>query len=280
MVDPGYFTTAGIPLLAGRAFATTDRRGTPHVVVLNRSFARRLFGDENPIGRRVAWAGAALRFSPFTDDWRTVVGIVGDTRDQGLDGDATASVYLPFAQEIIINGALVIRTAGDPAAVRSAIVRTIHAAFPAQMIEKVETVDQIRGESVAPRRLNAMFIVAFGALALVIAMVGIAGVLAFSVSARTAEIGIRMSLGADATRVRRMVLGEGGELLIGGLAIGVCGALLAARLLRGLLFGVTAHDPATLGGVALILAAVGLAACWLPAARAARVDPGVALRAE
>lgn len=115
---------------------------------------------------------------------------------------------------------------------------------------------------------------------MVIAMVGIAGVLAFSVSSRTAEIGIRMSLGADAARVRRMVLSEGGALLAVGLAVGVTGALLTAGLLRGLLFGVAPHDPATLGAVALIIAAVGVAACWLPAARAARVDPAVALRAE
>jgi ABC-type antimicrobial peptide transport system permease subunit len=128
--------------------------------------------------------------------------------------------------------------------------------------------------------LNALFITSFGTLAFVIAMVGIAGVLAFSVSSRTAEIGIRMSLGADARRVRSMVLGEGGVLLAFGLTLGFAAALFAARLLRSLLFGVTPHDPVTLGGVALVLAAVGVAACWLPAARAARVDPAVALRAE
>jgi len=133
---------------------------------------------------------------------------------------------------------------------------------------------------VAPRRLNALFIASFGALAFAIAMVGIAGVLAFSVSSRTSEIGIRMSLGADARRVRRMVLGEGGVLLVSGLIFGVTGALFAARLLRGLLFGITPYDPTTLGGVAIVLSAVGLAACWLPATRAASVDPAVALRAE
>jgi len=128
--------------------------------------------------------------------------------------------------------------------------------------------------------LNALFIASFGALAMVIAMVGIAGVLAFSVSARTQEIGIRMSLGADASRVLRMVLGEGGVLLAIGLAVGFTGALATSGLLRGLLFGVAPHDPATLGGVAFIIAAVGVAACLLPALRAARVDPAVALRAE
>ena len=142
------------------------------------------------------------------------------------------------------------------------------------------TLDQVRDATVAPRRLNALLITSFGALAMIIAIVGIAGVLAFSVSSRTNEIGIRMSLGADASRVRRMVLNEGGVLLGAGLALGVMGALLTTQLLQGLLFGVEAHDPVTLGLVTIVLAAAGLAACWLPATRAARVDPGVALRAE
>jgi ABC-type antimicrobial peptide transport system permease subunit len=248
--------------------------------VLSQGFAKQLFHDENPIGRRVAMTGEVLKFSPFSGDWRTVVGVVGDTRDHGLDGDPTPTMYEPFAQELIINGALVVRTTSDPVALQSTIVRVIHEISPRQLIEHVATVEQIRDETVAPRRLNALFIASFGALAFVIAMVGIAGVLAFSVSSRTSEIGIRMSLGADAGRVRRMVLGEGGVLLVAGLALGLTGALYAARLLRGLLFGITPHDPMTLGAVALVLAAVGVAACWLPAARAARVDPAVALRAE
>ncbi len=280
MVDPDYFTAAGIPLVEGHGFGTTDRRGTELVAVLSQSFARQLFGDQDPIGRHIAWTGAVLRFTPFTDDWRTVVGVVGDTRDAGLDSDPTPAVYLPFAQEMIVNGALVVRTTSDPALIGPAIVAAIHEMYPLQLIEHVETLEQIRDQSVAPRRLNALFITSFGTLAFVIAMVGIAGVLAFSVSSRTAEIGIRMSLGAGAGRVHRMVLGEGGVLLAAGLAVGATGALAAARLLRGLLFGVTPHDPTTLVGVAFMLAVVGVAACWLPAARAARVDPAAALRAE
>jgi putative ABC transport system permease protein len=280
MVDSKYFSAAGVPLLAGRAFDPTDRRGSGLVVILNQSFAKKLFGSENPIGRRIAWTGVMLKLSPFSGDWRTVVGVVGDTRDRGLDADPPATAYLPFAQEIIINGTLIVRTSSDPSLVQSSVVRTIHDLYPRQLIEHVATVDQIRDEGIAPRRLNAIFIASFGALAFVIAMVGIAGVLAFSVSSRTNEIGIRMSLGADAKRVRRMVLGEGGLLLGVGLVVGLAGALFAARLLRAMLFGVTPHDPLTLSGVAFVLAGVGLAACWLPAARAARVDPAVALRAE
>jgi putative ABC transport system permease protein len=279
-IDPKYLAATGIPLLAGRGFDVTDRRGSPLVVVLSQSFAKQLFGDENPVGRRVAMTGDVLRFSPFSGDWRTVVGVAGDTRDRGVDSDPTPTMYEPFAQELIVNGSLVVRTTSDPTVLQSTIVRAIHEVAPRQLIEKVATLDQIRDERVAPRRLNAMFITSIGALAFVIAMVGIAGVLAFSVSSRTAEIGIRMSLGADAQRVRRMVLGEGGVLLAAGVAIGFAGALLAARLLSGLLFGITPHDPTTLGAVAFVLVAVGVAACWVPAARAARVDPAVALRAE
>jgi putative ABC transport system permease protein len=279
-VDTKYFTAAAIPLLKGRAFDATDRRGTALVVVLNQTIAKQLFGDDDPIGRRVAMTGEVLKFTPFSGDWRTVVGVVGDTRDHGLDSDPTPTMYEPFAQELIFSATLIVRTTSDPSVLQPTIIRAIRELFPRQLIEHVATVEQIRDETVAPRRLNAMFIAAFGGLAFVIAMVGIAGVLAFSVSSRTAEIGIRMSLGADAGRVRRMVLGEGGVLLAAGLVVGLTGALFAARLLRGLLFGVTPHDPTTLGAVAVVLTAVGVAACWLPAARAARVDPATALRAE
>jgi putative ABC transport system permease protein len=278
--DANYFRAAGIPLLKGRAFAATDRRDGARVVVINKSFAERLFGNLDPIGRRIAWTGEVLKFIPVTGDWRTIVGVVGDTRDAGLDSDPTPTVFQPIAQEELFNGALVIRTKSNPSLLQPSAIRAIRELFPRQLIENVATLEEVRDATVAPRRLNALFIASFGALAMVIAMVGIAGVLAFSVSSRTAEIGIRMSLGADAARVRRMVLSEGGALLLVGLVAGVAGALLTSRLLRGLLFGVAPHDPATLGGVALIIAAVGVAACWLPAARAARVDPAVALRAE
>jgi len=278
--DPEYFRAAGIPLLKGRAIASTDRRDGARVVVINKSFAERLFGNQDPIGRRIAWTGEVLKFIPVTGDWRTIVGVVGDTRDAGLDTDPTPTVFQPFAQEEIFNASLVIRTKSNPSLFQPAVIRAIRELYPRQLIEKVETLEEVRDATVAPRRLNALFIASFGALAMVIAMVGIAGVLAFSVSSRTAEIGIRMSLGADAARVRRMVLSEGGALLIVGLAAGITGALVTSRLLRGLLFGVAPHDPATLGAVALIIAAVGVAACWMPAARAARVDPAVALRAE
>ncbi|HYC53274.1 MAG TPA: FtsX-like permease family protein, partial [Gemmatimonadaceae bacterium] len=278
--DPGYFATAGIPLVSGRAFATTDRRENARVVILNKSLAERLFPGIDPLGRRVAWTGEVLKFIPVTGDWRTVVGVVGDTRDAGLDSEPTPTMFQPMAQEEIFAGALLVRTKGEPAAMEPAVRRTIRGLYPRQLIENVATLDAVRDATVAPRRLNALLIAAFGGLAMVIAVVGIAGVLAFSVSSRTAEIGVRMSLGADAARVRRMVLGEGGALLGIGLTLGIVGAVLASRMMQGLLFGVQPHDPATLTLVAGVLGVAGLAACWIPAARAARVDPAIALRAD
>ncbi len=278
--DPNYFKAAGIPLLKGREFQSTDIRGSASVVILTKSFAERLFGNEDPIGKRVAWTGEVLKFIPVHGDWRTVVGIVGDTRDQGLDTDPTPGMYQPFAQEEIFNGSLIIRTKTDPALLQQTVLKTIRNIDPKQLIENVATLEQVRDATVAPRRLNALFIASFGTLAMIIAMVGIAGVLAFSVSSRTSEIGIRMSLGADAGRVHRMILGEGGSLLAIGLTFGAILAFVASSALRGLLFGVAPHDPTTLVGVAGVLALVGVAACWLPAARAARVDPAVALRSE
>jgi ABC-type antimicrobial peptide transport system permease subunit len=261
-------------------FNTTDRRDNARVVVINQSFADRLFPNQDPIGRRIAWTGEVLQFIPVSGDWRTVVGVVADTRDAGLDIAPTPTVFQPFAQEEIFAGALVIRTKSDPRLLEPSAIKSIRELFPQQLIENVMSLEEVRDATVAPRRLNALFIASFGSLATIIAVVGIAGVLAFSVSSRTAEIGIRMSLGADAGRVRRMVLSEGGLLLAIGLVVGVAGALLTTRLLQRLLFGVAPHDPTTLAGVGLLLAAAGLAACWIPAARAARVDPAVALRAE
>ena len=276
---PEYFSAAGIPVLRGRVFTTTDRQGTGLVVILNKTLAERLFPDKDPLGQRVAWTGDVLRFIPVTGDWRTVVGVVGDTKDGGLDADPRPVVFMPFAQEFNFgqNG-LVIRARHDAASLASATTRLVRNIVPQSPIENVLTVSQIRDESVAPRRLNAALVSSFGILAVIIAAVGIAGVLAFSVSARTNEIGIRMSLGADSGMVQRMILSEGGVLLAIGLALGLGGALVATRFIRGLLFAVSPNDPLTLAGVILMMAAVGVAACWLPAVRAAKIDPAVAIR--
>jgi predicted permease len=278
--SPEFFRAAGIPIVAGREFSSTDRAGSGRVVMLNETLAKRLFGERDPIGQRVAWTGDVLQFVPISGDWRTVVGVVGDTRDAGPDAAPDPAMYMPFAQEEIFAGSFVIRTGADPTPLSAAVVRTIRSFDPQALIENMETLEQVQDERVAPRRVNAMLVTSFGVLALLIAAVGIAGVLAFSVSSRTGEIGIRMSLGADAMRVKGMVLREGWVLLAAGLALGVIGSLLAARLLGTLLYGVAPNDPFTLIAVAALMAAVGTLACWIPAGRAAKVEPAVALRAE
>ncbi|HKG95912.1 MAG TPA: ABC transporter permease [Gemmatimonadaceae bacterium] len=275
---PEYFRAAGIPLLAGRPFSITDQKGAGRVVIVNQTLADRLFPGEDPIGQRIAWTGDVLRFTPISPDWRTIVGVVGNTQDGGLDAEPRPAAFMPFAQELAMGGSMVIRADSNVAALVPAATRVIRRIAPTAPIEHVLTVAQIKDQSVSPRRLNAALVSSFGALAVIIAAVGIAGVLAFSVSARTNEIGIRMSLGADRGRVQRMILGEGGVLLGIGLALGVAGAFFAARVINGLLFGVAPHDPATFIGVAVLMAAIGVFACWIPALRASRIDPAISLR--
>jgi len=276
--DPGYFRASGIKLLKGRDFTSNDHRDGARVVILNETAANLLFPGIDPVGRRVAWTGELLRFIGISGDWRDVVGVVRDTKDGGLDKNPVPVTFTPFAQGDFPSGGLVMRTEVDAAGLAQAARTIVRSVAPAQPIENVLTVDDIRDESVGPRRLNALLVGSFGLLALVVAAIGIAAVLAFSVASRTNEIGIRMSLGADSGAVQRMILGEGGLLLGLGVVLGVAGALGATRLIRGLLFGVTPQDPVTLGGVAALMVAIGLAACWLPARRAARVDPAVAIR--
>ncbi len=278
--DPHYFRAAGIPLLQGREFTTADRTGSGQVAIINQALADILFPGESPIDRRIAWTGDVLRFAPVNGEWRTVVGVVGNTHDGGLDAAPPAVMYMPFAQEFNYAGGLAVRADSNVSALAGAATRIVRELAPGIPIEKVMTVAQIKEQSVTPRRLNAVLVWSFGVLALIIAAVGIAGVLAFSVSMRINEIGVRMSLGAAPGQVQRMILGEGGVLLGIGLVMGLLGALLSARAIQGLLFGVAPYDPATFGAVAVIMAVIGIGACWIPALRASRVDPVITLRAQ
>jgi putative ABC transport system permease protein len=276
--NPEYFSAAGIPLLSGRPFAVTDEEGSAKVVIINRTLADQLFPGEDPVGKRIAWTGEVLRFAPVTGDWRMVVGVVANTQDGGLDAQPRSVVFQPYTQMIPISGALAIRADSNVARFIPAVTRVVRRHAPNALIENVMTIAQIRDQSVAPRRLNAALVSSFGILAVIIAAVGIAGVLAFSVSARTNEIGIRMSLGADSGRVERMILREGSILLVLGLASGITAAILSAQAIRGLLFGVEPHDPTTMVVVAAVMGLIGLVACWIPALRAARIDPAVTMR--
>ena len=276
--SPEYFRAAGIPLVQGREFHDTDRAGSGRVVIVNQALVDRLFAGRNPLGSRIALTGEVLRFTPFSDEWRTIVGVAGNTRDGSLDAEPPLVMFMPFAQEFAVLGGFVIRADQSTPDLAAATTRIVRRIAPTTPVGDVLTVAQIKDQSVSPRRLNAALVSSFGILAVIIAAVGIAGVLAFSVSARTTEIGIRMSLGAESARVQRMILREGGVLLAGGLVLGIAGAFLAARIIRGLLFGVEPHDPVTFLGVAVLMSAIGIAACWIPALRAARVDPALTMR--
>ncbi len=276
--SPEYFRAAGIPLLQGREFAATDQPGSGPVVIINRALADRFFPGQDPLGKRIAFTGDVLRFTPFSGEWRVIVGVVGNTQDGGLDAPPRAAIFAPFAQEFTMVGGLVIRADSNVAGLIAAATRIVRRVAPAAPLESVLTVAQIKDQSVAPRRLNAQLVSSLGVLAAIIAAVGIAGVLAFSVSARRNEIGIRMSLGANGARVQRMILLEGGVLLVTGLVLGVIGSFFAARAIQGLLFGVAPNDPTTFVGVAVLMATIGIGACWIPALRAARIDPAAAIR--
>ena len=245
-------------------------------MVINKALADRFFGQEDPIGKRIGWM---MDWQPDTLKWQTVIGVVGNTRDGALDAEPRAVVFWPLQQTPVRSAGLVIRSDHRVGGLETQAMRVVRSIDPDALIEQVGTISEFKERSVSPRRLNAVLISSFGALAVVIAMVGIAGVLAFSVSARTNEIGIRMSLGADAGRVQRMILREGGALVTTGLLIGLVGAFLATRIIQTLLYGVKPHDLGTFTLVTLMMAAVGILACWIPALRAARIDPAIAMRA-
>ncbi len=276
--DPGYFRASGMTLAAGRDFSTADSAKSQRVAIVNQTLAKLLFPGEDPIGRRVTWTGDVLKFIGLQEEWITIVGVVRDTKDGGLDAKPVRALYLPFQQGVFPTGSLVIRTAVDPNGLARAAREVVRSVDPRQPVEKLMALEAIRDESVGPRRINSMLIGSFSLLALVIAAIGIAAALAFSVGARTHEIGIRMSLGASSGMVQRMVLAEGGVMLVTGLVLGVVGAILATRLMQELLYGVTPDDPATIIGVSALMACVGVLACWIPARRAAGINPLTAIR--
>jgi putative ABC transport system permease protein len=270
IATPDYFKTVGIPLREGRSFAPTDRLGTPTVVMINESLARRFWPGEDPISRRIS-----------TDNgqhWDTIVGIVGDVKQYGLDTAPADEMYYPYLQVPLISNSLVLRTRGDPIAMLGRVRTIVRSADAELPIGKVQTLEQARSASLSPSRLTTLLLAIFAALALVIAATGIGGVIAYGVSQRTHEIGVRIALGAARNDVLRMVLREGLGMLAAGLALGAAGALALSRLMAGLLFGVEPTDPLTFVAVSALLVAVAVAASFVPARRAAGVAPMVALR--
>ena len=275
MVSVGYFETMGTRLIRGRLFTSADgRRATPTIVV-NESLARRVFPHEDAIGQRLKQGWPE---SPGT--WREVVGVVADVKFEGVSDLTPMQVYMPIAQETPRNVAIVVRASGQPASLQAPVETLVHSMDRDLPIYSVRTMDHLLETSMARERMGVLVLTVFAVLALTLASVGLYGVVAHGVTERTHEIGVRMALGAETRHVLGLVVGQGLATVLAGLAIGVGAALALSRTMQGLLFGVTATDPATFAAVVAMLFSVGMVACYVPAWRATRVDPTTALRAE
>jgi putative ABC transport system permease protein len=272
-VTPEYFGTMGIPLIEGRNFTDRDALTTPKVAIVSEAFVYRYFQNIQPIGHRVQLGGGQ-------GDWVTVVGVVGDVRQLGLDQGVRPQVFRPFLQDPQESMTVVVRTNSDPEGLTLLVQNAVWALDKDQPISEVGTMDHWLSDSLASRRLNMLLLGIFAALGLALAAVGIYGVISYSVTQRTHEIGIRMALGARRGDVLQLVVGQGFALTFLGVVIGIAGALGLTRFLSSMLYGIRPADPLTFVGVSMILAGVALLASYIPARRAMKVDPMVALRYE
>jgi predicted permease len=276
IVSGGYFRTLGMTLVQGRTFQSTDTREAAKVVVVNQALAVHYFPDGDVVGQRIGWRGDSLHFMGVTEEYRTIVGVVSDAKDYGVAENVPHVVFNPVT-EVPLASSLFVRT-GKPDIVVRPILDLIHELDPRQPVVDVGTLAQIRSESISPQRLNAALVGAFAFLALTVAAVGVAGVLAFGVSQRTHEFGVRAALGADRSVLMQVVLKEGARLALFGVAIGLAASFFFAGLISGLLHDVAPSDVGTLGVVALLLTVVALLASAVPAWRASEIDPVRALR--
>jgi putative ABC transport system permease protein len=272
VATPDYFRAVGVPLRRGRVFSESDTDGAPPVAIINESFARRFYPNEDPLGQRII-----IRNQPQA---HTIIGVVSDVRHFGPERDAGPEIYVAYSQFAIGAVPLVVRTQQEPQALISAVRREIQTIDREVAIGRVRTMTQLLAATGAERRFALLLLGIFAALALLLATIGIYGVMAYAVAARTHELGIRLALGAQPRDVLRLVLKDGLALALLGTGLGLLAALALTRLMSGLLFGVSATDPLTFGALALLLSGVALAACWLPARRAMKIDPLVALRYE
>jgi putative ABC transport system permease protein len=272
-VSPDYFPVMRIPLLRGRFFSEQDSPSSPKVAIISEALARRYFPDQDPIGRQMRFG-----FPPNSDVSREVIGVVGDVRDVALSRKPGPMMYVPFAQAPLYGGEVVVRSSSSVSSVAAAIRQTVRSIDKDLPVTDVESLPQAVGASVAQERFRTWLMSAFSGLALILAAVGIFGVMSYSALQRTHEIGIRIALGAQQRSVLGLILKQGTKVALLGLGTGTVAALLLAHFMANLLYGVSATDPLTFGSVGVVVFGVALTACYIPARRATRVDPVVALR--
>jgi predicted permease len=275
-VSPGYFRAMGVRVKEGRVFTEHDRQGTPRVCVVDETFARTYWPNQNALGKRV-------KFGPLDDEkrpWLEVVGVVSHVKNYGVDGESRIELYMPYLQDPVPFFTLLFRTEGDPASLTAGARQAVTSVNPDVPVFATRPLTGLVDERTAQRRLAVILISVFGGVALLLAGVGIYGVMSYAVTQRTQEIGIRMALGARRAEILRMVLGHGTTMALAGVSIGLVVAFGLARLITSQLFQVSAADPPTFSIVPLLLIAVAVFACYLPARRATAVDPMVALRSE
>jgi predicted permease len=278
-VSPGFFAALGVPIIAGRDFSDADRRDAEPVVIVSQSVAQRMFKTRDVLNRRLMWTDPVMKFIDVSTGPRRIVGIVADIDDENVVPGAAMTIYHPFEQQYF-GGRLFVHAKTDPYTLVPPITRIIRSLAPDQPVEQAATLDDIRAEVLAPDRLNALVFGGFAGVALTIAIVGVAGVLAFSVSARTREFGIRMAIGSAPHHLLTRVLGEGAVIAIAGVVVGALGGLALAQFAGGFIQGMRIPGALPIAGAAGILVAAAVVASLMPAARASRIDVIQALRAE
>jgi putative ABC transport system permease protein len=281
-ISPGYVETLRIPLVRGRAFTDSDNESAAPVCIINAMLAREYFANTDPVGKRIAGGRHAGGVGSNSEQprWMTVVGVVGDTKMYGLANPARLEIYFPFRQNPSGEMNVLLRSANDPASLTSSLRAVVAGVDKDEPISEISTMDELVRRDVATQRMTLVMLGLFSATALILAAIGIYGVISYSVARRTHELGIRTALGAQSTDLLRMVLGQGMALAVAGVAAGLAASLALARLMASLLFAVHSYDPATFISVAALILAVAAAACYIPARRAMRVDPIAALRSE
>jgi putative ABC transport system permease protein len=271
-IAPTFFETLRIPLISGREFTDSDRAGTKPVVIANEAMAKHFWPNENAIGKRFHFHGdPALR---------EIVGVVHNTVENNIGEEPQPVAYLPLTQNYSPAVVMLVRTSGRPEAVISTVRSQVQQLDSNLALTNVQTIGELLSQGLWAPRMGAALLAVFGGLALVLAIIGVYGVLSYSVNQQTREIGIRMAMGAQTGRVLRLVIGQGMRLAAAGLVLGLLVAFAAMRVLGSLLFGVSAHDPLTFAAVSLVLALAAMLACYIPARRATKVDPIIALRYE